>query len=313
MTTTQSSIRSSTREPAQPGGRRWRRRLAVAASVAVAAGGVTAIAAQGASASAVAVDTSAYYVITSVNSGKALSLAQQSATDGVDFVQNTTSGAATQQFTFLDSGDGYYRLQNRHSGKVVDVWGWSEDNGADVRQYSDHGGANQQFSVTGPDAAHVTLTNRNSGKVLDVWAKSTADGARISQYTATGGANQTWKLTKVDAGSGDGGSQDGPVGWATENGGTTGGAGGATVTVSTAADFLSAIRSSTAQTVRLTANIALSGMHKVTSNKTIIGSGSGKTITGGGLNISSQKNIIIRNLDFTGWDDDAINIQSAST
>ena len=103
------------------------------------------------------------------------------------------------------------------------------------------------------------------------------------------------------------------VGWATQNGGTTGGSAGTVVNVSTASAFLSAINSSTSQTVRLTANITLSGMNPVSSNKTIIGSGTGKTITGGGLNVSEDHNVVIRNLNFTGWDDDAINVQTSST
>jgi pectate lyase len=103
------------------------------------------------------------------------------------------------------------------------------------------------------------------------------------------------------------------VGWATQNGGTTGGSAGTVVNVSTASAFLSAINASTSQTVRLTANITLSGMNQVASNKTIIGAGTGKTITGGGLNLSGDKNVIIRNLNFTGWDDDAINVQTSST
>jgi pectate lyase len=103
------------------------------------------------------------------------------------------------------------------------------------------------------------------------------------------------------------------VGWATQNGGTTGGSASTVVNVSSASAFLSAINASTSQTVRLTANITLSGMNNVASNKTIIGSGTGKTITGGGLNISQKKNIIIRNLNFTGWNDDAINVQTSST
>ncbi len=116
----------------------------------------------------------------------------------------------------------------------------------------------------------------------------------------------------IGSGGTPGTPQTGLVGWATQNGGTTGGA-STTVDVSTASAFLSAINSSTSQTVRLTANITLDGMNPVASNKTIIGSGTGKTITGGGLTMSGDKNIIIRNLNFTGWDDDAINIEQSST
>jgi pectate lyase len=103
------------------------------------------------------------------------------------------------------------------------------------------------------------------------------------------------------------------VGWATQNGGTTGGDGGRTVDVGTASAFLSAINSSGRQTVRLTADIKLSGMNQVSSDKTIVGAGSGKTITGGGLTLNGDRNVIIRNLNFTGWNDDAINIEQGST
>jgi pectate lyase len=50
-------------------------------------------------------------------------------------------------------------------------------------------------------------------------------------------------------------------------------------------------------------------MNKVAANKTIIGVGSGATITGGGLNVASVSNVIIRNLNFRSWGDDAINVQ----
>ncbi|GLW08517.1 hypothetical protein Misp01_36470 [Microtetraspora sp. NBRC 13810] len=36
---------------------------------------------------------------------------------------------------------------------------------------------------------------------------------------------------------------------------------------------------------------------------------SGATITGCGLNVSRASNVIIRNLTFRGWNDDAINVQ----
>lgn len=90
---------------------------------------------------------------------------------------------------------------------------------------------------------------------------------------------------------------------------TTGGAGGSTVTVSTASAFISAVQSSTTQTVRVNGTIALSSMTKVASNKTIVGVGTAGKITGSGLNVASVNNVIIQNLTFTGSNDDAINVQ----
>ncbi|ONI80474.1 pectate lyase [Saccharothrix sp. ALI-22-I] len=97
-------------------------------------------------------------------------------------------------------------------------------------------------------------------------------------------------------------------GWGTQCGGTTGGGSAATVTVSTTSAFVSAVGSSSASVVRVSGTINLSSMTKVASNKTIIGN-SGATITGHGLNVSNASNVIIRNLNFRGWGDDAINVQ----
>jgi len=122
-----------------------------------------------------------------------------------------------------------------------------------------------------------------------------------------------------------------PTGFAAVNAlgqnGTTGGAGGGTVTVDTAAEFLAAI----AQTGPL--NICVSGMiqlpstpqmHNVTSDKTIVGIGSTSGLTGGGLNVglpisevttppaNAVKNVIIRNLVFRNATDDSINVQMFS-
>jgi pectate lyase len=58
--------------------------------------------------------------------------------------------------------------------------------------------------------------------------------------------------------------------------------------------------------------ISRSGMHKVASNKTVFGAGSGSGIRGGGLNVSSVRNVIIQNLVFTGSNDDAINVQTST-
>jgi pectate lyase len=91
--------------------------------------------------------------------------------------------------------------------------------------------------------------------------------------------------------------------------GTTGGAGGATVTVSSTSAFLSAVQSSSPTVVQVSGTISLSGMNKVASNKTIVGLGTGARLTGGGLNISRVSNVIVQNLTITGSSDDNINVE----
>jgi pectate lyase len=95
--------------------------------------------------------------------------------------------------------------------------------------------------------------------------------------------------------------------------GTTGGGSATPVTVSTSSTLISAMQSSSPAVVRISGMISLSGMQKVSSNKTLIGVGSGSGISGGGLNLSNVTNVIIQNLNFTGSSDDAINVQEGST
>ncbi|KAI0421481.1 polysaccharide lyase family 1 protein [Xylaria grammica] len=103
------------------------------------------------------------------------------------------------------------------------------------------------------------------------------------------------------------------VGYATENGGTTGGAGGTTTTVSDLASFTAAAEADGAAVIVV--NGALSGSTKVrvTSDKSIIGA-AGASLTGIGLTINKQSNVIVRNLKIAkvlADNGDAITIQAS--
>lgn len=118
-------------------------------------------------------------------------------------------------------------------------------------------------------------------------------------------------------------------GWAAFNAlgqnGTTGGSGGAIVTVSTAAAFISAAQQTGPLIIRVNGTITLSAMTDVTSDKTIVGVGSNSGFTGFGLNIglpiddditsppaNAVHNVILRNLRFANSGDDGINVQMFS-
>jgi len=152
-------------------------------------------------AQAATIDTTAYYVLISRHSGKAIDVNGGSTSDGAGIIQWPRTDSNNQQWQFVDSGGGYYRLRARHSGKVIDIYQASTADGANVVQWTDTGGTNQQFRVVDTDSGYVKFINRNSGKALDLWGWSTADGARISQYTDTGGNNQQWQLIKVAGGT----------------------------------------------------------------------------------------------------------------
>ncbi|KXK60976.1 pectate lyase [Micromonospora rosaria] len=102
------------------------------------------------------------------------------------------------------------------------------------------------------------------------------------------------------------------VGWATQNGGTTGGGSSPTTTVTTAAALTSALGSSSASVIRVSGTITCSGMLRVRSNKTILGN-AGATIAGCGFTVNGDRNVIIRNLTFRNWGDDAINVEQNAT
>jgi pectate lyase len=107
--------------------------------------------------------------------------------------------------------------------------------------------------------------------------------------------------------------------------GTTGGAGGPTVAVDTAAELLAAIATAGPLTICVSGTITLpAGMYDVTSDKSIVGVGATAGITGGGFNIGlpvsdvttppadAVHNVIIQNLSFRRASDDSINVQMFS-
>lgn len=137
------------------------------------------------------------------------------------------------------------------------------------------------------------------GKVRRVWLATLAVGLVAGGGVAVNAATAS-------------AAESSPIGWASQNGGTTGGSGGSTVTVTSASALDSALQSSSRQIIRVSGMISLSGMHKVSSNKSILGVGSGSGLSGGGLNLSGVSNIIIRNLVFRTADDDSINVQESA-
>jgi pectate lyase len=83
-------------------------------------------------------------------------------------------------------------------------------------------------------------------------------------------------------------------------------------TVSNSSALTSALGSSNAAVIRVSGTISCSGMLRVRSNKTILGN-AGATIDGCGFTINGDRNVIIRNLTFRDWDDDAINVEQSAT
>ncbi|KZL80599.1 pectate lyase [Colletotrichum incanum] len=104
------------------------------------------------------------------------------------------------------------------------------------------------------------------------------------------------------------------IGYASTNGGTSGGKGGSTTTVSTLAQFTKAAESSGNLNIVVKGSISGSAKVRVASDKTIVGQ-KGSKIVGAGLYIKGVKNVILRNLAISKVKDsngDAIGIESST-
>ncbi|MBN1866497.1 hypothetical protein JW916_04305 [Candidatus Sumerlaeota bacterium] len=94
---------------------------------------------------------------------------------------------------------------------------------------------------------------------------------------------------------------DGYIGWATLGGGTTGGEGGTTVTVTNKAEFITAVSDDVPRIVQVVG--AIHGDYNIPnvgSNKTILGIGYDARIVGFSVKVTDLDNVIVRNLTFVG-------------
>ena len=102
-------------------------------------------------------------------------------------------------------------------------------------------------------------------------------------------------------------------GFASLAGGTTGGAGGSTVTVNSLAALKTAAKAAGKSTIKINGMITLTGQVDVTSDKTVVGVGANSGLSGGGLRVKGANNVIIQNLKISkAKGTDAITIQKST-
>jgi pectate lyase len=112
------------------------------------------------------------------------------------------------------------------------------------------------------------------------------------------------------------GDQFAMIGFATVNAlgqnGTTGGAGGQEVVVTTAAQLADFLQRPEPFIIRISGRIQISDMLTVVANKSILGIGATAELTGGGLQLGTTtrpgNNVIIRNIKFSNASDDSISV-----
>ncbi|KAF4978318.1 hypothetical protein FZEAL_5291 [Fusarium zealandicum] len=104
------------------------------------------------------------------------------------------------------------------------------------------------------------------------------------------------------------------IGYASLNGGTTGGNGGSVTTVSSLAQFSAAAEADGKKVIYVKGTISGAAKVRVGSDKTIVGA-TGATLKGIGLYVNKQSNVIIRNLaikEVKATEGDAIGIQAST-
>ncbi|GAA1000061.1 hypothetical protein GCM10009555_102250 [Acrocarpospora macrocephala] len=251
------------------------------------------------------------YTLASGSSGKCVDVAGASTANGALLVQVACNAAATdQQWQAQAQGSGQFNLVNGNGGRCADVPSSSTVSGTQLQQWGCGDGTkpNQLWTFTASAASGKYLI-RSVATGLCVSNKdgSTAGNNPIVQETCSDVARMQWAFNYVSgptapptdrvwSGNADGFAATSGMGLTT----TTGGAAGATVTVSTYADLVRYATASTPYVIRVNGTITVTPYGteiRVASNKTIVGVGTRGHIVNGGFFLGSGvSNVIIRNL-----------------
>ncbi|MBB5867957.1 pectate lyase [Allocatelliglobosispora scoriae] len=278
------------------------RRLATAAAVLIAVPVAVLAASMLPSQAASTPTAGGVYTLVPGASGKCLEVPGGSTASGTLLTQAACSAGAARQQWRVTASAGKFNLVNVGSGMCVDVPGGATSSGLQLQQWGcGSGQSNQLWSFTASSAASGKyLVNTSSGGLcVSDEDGSTAGNNPIVQETCSDIARMQWSFNLV-------GAAPSPTGrtWSTTAdgfaAGTTGGAGGTTVTVTNQADLVRYAASSSAYVIRVAGTITVTPYGteiSVASNKTIIGVGTSGRIKNGGFFLGvGTRNVIIRNL-----------------
>lgn len=138
---------------------------------------------------------SAGLVINPVHSGLCLGVEAAGNFNGARVLQETCTGATSQQWQMVDLGTGYFEFRAVHSGKCLDVSGVSTSPGAYVHTWDCIDGDNQKWAISSHPAGGSRLTVLHSGQCLDISGGSTAPGEAAIQWTCHTGSNQGFTIS----------------------------------------------------------------------------------------------------------------------
>ncbi|MCP2322127.1 pectate lyase [Hamadaea flava] len=275
----------------------------LAASVCTVAAGIMLITMPMAEA-AVAPVNGGVYTLASGASGKCVDVVAAGTGNGALLQQLACNAAATDMQFKAVSQAGGYGLVNTNSAKCMDVPYADSSSGIQLWQWTCGASTNQTWTFTASTAAAGKYIIKSVATGLCVSDKdgSTAGGNPIIQEPCSDIARMQWSFNYVIGATAS--PTSGGRTWSnTADGfaaGTTGGAGGTTVTVTTQADLVKYAAASAAYVIRVSGTITVTPYGyeiPIASNKTIIGVGATGQIKNGGLHLNpGTKNVIIRNL-----------------
>ncbi|WP_433428313.1 RICIN domain-containing protein [Nonomuraea sp. CA-141351] len=202
----------------------------------------------------------------------------------------------------VSAGSDSYTLRNLNSGRCVDVPNGAATSGLRLQQWGCGDGtkSNQLWRFVASGSGTYQVISVATGLCMSDEGASTASGAAIIQETCTANTNKQWLFASV-GGRTWSNAADGFA--ATSGNGldaTTGGAAGATVTVTTYADLVKYATASEPYVIKVNGAVTVTPYGteiKIASNKTIVGVGTKGHIVNGGFFLGSGvSNVIIRNL-----------------
>jgi pectate lyase len=161
------------------------------------------------------------------------------------------------------------------------------------------GGANA--GAGGSVASGGTGGSSSGGVAGNAGAAGTGSGGAAGN-AGTSGSSSGGAAGTAGSGGGDTGAVGEPIGFATLNGGTTGGKGGQIVTATTYEQLKTYAESATPYIIMVEGTIsngANGGKVSIQPNKSLIGVGSTAFLSGIGLDINNSSNIIVQNLRLT--------------
>ncbi len=136
-------------------------------------------------------------MLVNAHSGCLLDVFGGSTADGASIIQWTATGAANQQWTPVDQGDGWVTITSVNTGKVLDVYGGSTSDGSAVIQWYVNGGANQEWQLAPAGPGLVKIVSRPTGKLLSAAGSSAAPGTTMEIRSDTGDPAQLWQVVPV--------------------------------------------------------------------------------------------------------------------